>query len=222
LTEPLGCIVHCSDMVARATGARYALGAPEPDRRVRSVLIFGAGPAGLLFTQYLRNVLSFDGLLLVSEPNPRKRELAASFGAETIDPSVTDVVEAVAERTSGRRVEYVIDASGAGRVFTVLPGVLRKQATVALYGHGHGGVDLSVLNSVQFLEPTMVSTVGASGGFAPDGRPSTYVRALRLVEGGTIRVAPFVTHQYHALEDVPRAFTVDYYAPDYVKGVVML
>jgi len=31
------------------------------------VLICGAGPAGLLFTQYLRNVLGY-GVLIVSDP----------------------------------------------------------------------------------------------------------------------------------------------------------
>jgi len=222
LSEPLGCIVHACDFAMRARGARYALDASDPARRARSILIFGAGPAGLLFTQYLRAVLGFDGLLVVSEPSQRKRELAAGFGAEVVDPSAVDIVEAIADLTDGRRVECVVDASGAGRVFTVLPGVLRKQGTIVLYGHGHGGVDLSVLNSVQFLEPTLVASVGASGGFESDGRPSTYVRALRLIEAGTVKVAPIVTHRYHALEDVERAFTADYHTPEYVKGVVML
>ena len=46
---------------------------------MRSVLICGAGPAGLLFTQYLRNVLLYEGLLFVSDPNERKRQLAKKF-----------------------------------------------------------------------------------------------------------------------------------------------
>ena len=68
-------------------------------------------------------------------------------------------------------MEYLIDASGAGDLFRQIPGLVRKQATVLLYGHGHAGVDLSVLNNVQFLEPTLVSPVGASGGFLDDGGP---------------------------------------------------
>jgi threonine dehydrogenase-like Zn-dependent dehydrogenase len=221
LTEPLGCVVHAAD-AARASGARYSIGAAEHERRVRAILIFGAGPAGLLFTQYLRKVVGFEGPLLVSEPNPNKRALAVSFGADGIDPAAEDLVEVVAERTSGRRAEYVIDASGAGRVFALIPGVLRKQGTVLLYGHGHGGVDLSALNSVQFLEPTLVSPIGASGGFEVDGRPSTYTRALGLLEEGTVLVRPVITHRYTALESVSQALTADYYEPDYVKGVVRL
>ena len=131
--------------LARAASARYSLAAEIPERRVRAAMILGAGPAGLLFTQYLRRVLGFDGLLLVSEPNARKRDLAAAFGAEVIDPASQDIIEAVGERTGGRMAELVIESSGAGRVFSLLPGVLRKQGTLLLYSHGHGGIDLSVL-----------------------------------------------------------------------------
>jgi L-iditol 2-dehydrogenase len=94
--------------------------------------VCGAGPAGLLFVQYLRTVVGFDGLLLVSEPNAMKRALAERFGAEVLDPSHGALEEEVAERTNGRRIELLIDASGAGAVFTAIPGLIRKQATVLL------------------------------------------------------------------------------------------
>ena len=211
LTEPLGCVLHSSDVVARAP-ARYA----QP----RCVLILGAGPAGLLWTQYLRNVLRFDGLLLAAEPNATKRALAERFGAEPIDPSSGDLVQIVAERTGGRRAELLIEATGAGPAFAAIPALIRKQATVLLYGHGHAGVDLSVLNALQFLEPTLLSPVGASGGHEADGRPTTYVRALRLIEEGRVDVASLITHRYASLDAVPRVFAGEHRAPDYVKGVV--
>jgi len=223
LTEPLACIIHSSQAVARASAAgRYQLGASDPLSRVRSVLITGAGPAGLLFTQYLRQVVGFDGLLLVSEPDPGKRALAAQFGAETIDPRATHVVDAVLERTNGRRVEYLIDASGAAQIFADMPGLIRKQATVLLYAHGQSGLDLGVLNNIQYKEPTLVTPVGASGGFDPDGRPSVYRQALRLLESGRIVVSPFITHRYRSLESVPEAFAGAHRRPGYVKGVAVL
>ena len=172
--------------------------------------------------QYLRNVLDYDGLLLVSEPSVKKRALAERFGADPLDPPPTaaELAEVVKERTRGRRVELLIEATGSGRVFASLPALLRKQATVLLYGHGHAGVDLSVLSQLQFLEPTLLSPVGASGGFEPDGRPSTYARALRLIERGQVDVAPLITHRYASPDAVARAFTSDHDTPEYVKGVV--
>jgi L-iditol 2-dehydrogenase len=224
MAEPLGCVVHSSDAVARAH-TRYAIGggAAEKERRVRHVLICGAGPAGLLFIQYLRRVLGYDGLLLVSEPNEIKRKLALHFGAdEVLDPRSGELGQAVRERTGGRGVEYLIEASGQGRVFASIPTLIRKQATVLVYGHGHAGVDLSVLNSVMFKEPALVTPVGASGGFEPDGRPSVYTRALRLIENRKIEVPGFITHRYTSLDAVQGALSKDMQAPDYVKGVVIL
>lgn len=222
LTEPLACIVHSMDALARATGARYGLGAQALEKRVQTVLILGAGPAGLLFIQYLRRVSGFDGLLLASEPNALKRELAARFGADVIDPAVEDVIEVVRERTGNRRVELVIESSGAGGVFPLLPGVLRNQGTLLLYSHGHAGIDMSLLNGLQYKEPTLVSPVGGSGGFCSDGRPAAYRGALRLLERGTVEVAPFISHRYAALDNVRRAFNEDFLRPEYSKGVVEL
>jgi len=226
LTEPLGCVVHSADVLTR-TPARYVVPGGKGGRggtggHVRYALICGAGPAGLLFVQYLRSVLGFDGLLLVSEPSARKRALAERFGAETIDAGAVDLVEAVHERTRGRRAELVIEATGSGQVFASIAGLVRKQATVLLYGHGHAGVDLSAMNQLQFLEPTLISPVGASGGWEADGRPATYVRALRLIERGQVDVGSLITHRYPSLDFVSRAFAADHGGPDYVKGVVTL
>ena len=63
LVEPLGCVIHSSNTVAK-TRKRYSFNADKPDERVRSVLICGAGPAGLLFTQYLRNVVGYRGFAM--------------------------------------------------------------------------------------------------------------------------------------------------------------
>lgn len=219
LVEPLGCVVHTADLVA-AAASRYRLA--DGGRPVQTVLVCGTGPAGLLFIQYLRNVLGFQGRLLAAEPNPAKRALAERFGAEVIDPSAEDLRAAVAERTGGRRAEMLIEATGSGALFAEIPNLMRKQGTLVMYGHGHTGVDISALNHVQYMEPTILSPIGASGGFDPDWRPVTYRRALRLIEGGRIDVASLITHRYHSLGEVPHALTVDYRAPDYVKGVVLL
>jgi threonine dehydrogenase-like Zn-dependent dehydrogenase len=221
LVEPLACIIHSSDMVARAR-ARYAIN-DSSIMRVRTVLICGGGPAGLLFTQYLRKVLRYDGLLLVSDPNKLKRRLAKSLGAnETIDPGNADLFEVARDYSGGKGVEYLIEASGAGPVVASISRLICKQATVLLYGHGHSGVDLSVLNNLMFREPVLITPVGASGGFEADGRPSVYARSLSLIEEKQIDVSRLITHRYSSLESVEGALTRDMKEPDYVKGVVVL
>jgi L-iditol 2-dehydrogenase len=222
LVEPLACIIHSSDTVAKAQ-TRHTVNAERAERRVRSVLICGAGPAGLLFSQYLRNVLGYEGLLFVSDPNARKRQLAKSLGAdEAIDPVDSNLVELVHEHTGGKGVEYLIEASGSGEVFRSMPGLIRKQATVLLYGHGHAGTDLSVLSSILFKEPVLVASAGASGGFESDGRPSVYKRALELIEQKQIEIAPLITHRYTSFEDIDKALSTEIHGEDYVKGIVEL
>jgi L-iditol 2-dehydrogenase len=221
LVEPLGCVIHSSDTVAK-TRTRHVINAATADSRVRSVLICGAGPAGLLFTQYLRNVLGYEGLLIVSDPNERKRQLAKDFGASEAVDSGDDPVEVVRDYTGGKGVEYLIEASGSGAVLRTIPGLICKQATVLLYGHGHTGTDVSVLSSILFKEPVLVSSAGASGGFEADGRPSVYARALSLIEQKQIDAGSLITHRYKTLADVETALASEIHSPDYVKGVVVL
>jgi threonine dehydrogenase-like Zn-dependent dehydrogenase len=218
LTEPLACVTHSCEMTMR-TSARYAFGGERP---IRSVLICGAGPAGLLFTQYLRNVIRYDGLLIVSEPSAIRRQIAADYGATVVDPASVDLIEAVEDLTKGERVQLLIEASGVAQLFRQIPRLARKQATMLLYGHGHHGVDLGVLNNIQFIEVTMVTPTGASGGFDADGRPSVYRKSLELISDGKINVSKFITHRYRSLEAVPQAFANDRLGADYIKGVAVL
>jgi L-iditol 2-dehydrogenase len=217
MTEPLACVLHSTDFGERAN-TRYRFGGN--DRRVRTAVVVGAGPAGLLFVQVLRNVLGFDGPLVVSDPSPHKRALAASFGATAVAPH--DLEAAVLDASQGRRAEYLVEATGSGPVFEQLPRLIRKQATTLLYGVGHGGASLELLNPMQWREAILITSVGASGGFDGDLRPAVYRRALRKLERGQIQVAPLLTHTYRGLQDVPRAFGADSRDPAYVKGVAVL
>jgi L-iditol 2-dehydrogenase len=216
LVEPLGCVLHASDRVDRAA-TRYGFAAKDP---IRNVLISGGGPAGLLFLQYLRNVKHFDGLIMVSDLREKNLDLVEQLGGTPVNVREQDIRETVRELTHGERVHYLIESCGNSIIFEQIPGLLRKQGTVLLYGHGHKGRDIGLLSNVLFLEPTLVVPIGASGGFDPDGRPTTYRRALELLSSGKVRVEPFVTHRYHALEEIHQAFEQDFQKADYIKGVL--
>jgi threonine dehydrogenase-like Zn-dependent dehydrogenase len=218
LVEPMGCVLHSSDRAERAE-ARFRFDGPE---RIRHVLICGAGPAGLLFLQYLRSVKRFDGLILISDIRESNLHLARQFGGTPINVSKQNLVEVVQEETSGGRIQYLIESCGNPAIFDQIPALLSKQGVILLYGHGHKGRDIGVWGNVLFLEPTLVAGVGASGGFDADGRPSTYRRARDLVASGTIQPLPFVTHRYAALEEIHTAFERDFRREEYIKGLLTL
>jgi L-iditol 2-dehydrogenase len=218
LVEPLGCVLHASERAEQARG-RYTF---DGEEKIRNVLICGAGPAGLLFLQYLRNVKGFDGLIMVSDLRERNLTLAQEMGGTPINVSRQGLTDAVRKLTTGERIHYLIEACGNSVIFEQIPSILRKQGTLLLYGHGHKGRDIVLWNNVLFLEPTLVSTIGASGGFDPDGRPTTFRRSLELVSSGKVQVRSFVTHRYNILEEVHRAFEGDFQREDYIKGVLRL
>jgi threonine dehydrogenase-like Zn-dependent dehydrogenase len=218
LVEPLACITHANDLLDRAP-ARYTFGGDPP---IRNVLIFGSGPAGLLFLQFLRNVRRFDGLALVADLREENLKLAAELGGTPVNVSRQNLAATVRELTRGERIHLAIDACGSAGVFEDVPGVLAKQGTLLLYGGGHHGKDLALLDAVLFLEPTFVIPIGGSGGFDADRRPTTYRRALETIVASKVRVAPFITHRYHGLDDIHHGFERDFTRADYIKGVVEL
>lgn len=218
LVEPVGCVLHSSERAERAR-ARYTFEGPE---RIRNILICGAGPAGLLFLQYLRNVKKFDGLILVSDLREGNRELARRFGGTALDAASPSFAAEVREATRGEGVHYMIECCGSAAVFEQAYLLLRKQATLLIYGAGHKGRDINVLSNLFYLEPALVASVGASGGFDPDGRPAIYRRALDLVSKKAIQVMPAVTHRYNGLDQVRQAFEHDFETAGYIKGLLTL
>ena len=217
LCEPLGCIIHASELMMK-TPARYTFGGERP---INNTLVFGAGPAGLLFIQYLRNVVGYTKNLFVSEPNAMRRKLAENYGATSIDPTTVDLVEAITELTHGEKIHYLIDSAGVGQIYPQIPGLLRKQGTFMMYGHGHQGVELGVLNNIQYFEPIIITPCGASGGIDEAGKPITPALALEFLSSKLIDVSRFITNEYNSLEAVPQAFKTDRFNQDYIKGVAV-
>jgi threonine dehydrogenase-like Zn-dependent dehydrogenase len=213
--EPFACVLHASDRMERSK-LRYEF---EGRRRIRNILITGAGPSGLLFIQYLRTVKRFDGEILVADMRASRLALAEKLGGTPLDLRAGDVVSEIRKRTHGEMIHYLIEASGAGPVFDLIHLVLRHQATFLFYGSGHAGRNIGCIVPLQFMEINIVTTCGASGGFDEDGTPIVYRRAMEYLRDGLIDAESLLSHHYAELSDLQQAFTVDSLGENFIKGV---
>jgi threonine dehydrogenase-like Zn-dependent dehydrogenase len=216
MIEPLGCVIHACDRLQKA-GARYSFAGRH---KIRRMLVLGLGPSGLLFIQYLRNVMGFDGDLFAADLQESKLELAAQFGASPINVQTQDLVSEIQTRTGGEKLQCVIEATGSGSAFDVMPAVLRRQATVLFYGAGHSDRDIGCFTPLQANEIHLVTSGGASGGFDADGNPSTYRAAMQAIHDGRIDVDRLISHRYQQLGQLQHAFVEDFRRPEYIKGIL--
>jgi (R,R)-butanediol dehydrogenase/meso-butanediol dehydrogenase/diacetyl reductase len=104
-------------------------GRPTPGA---TAVVLGAGPIGIGCLLALR-ALGVDDVL-VSEPAPERRAVAASLGAtRALDPASTDVGAEILEHTGGAGAALTIDAAGVAESFrTGLAATGRKGRFVTL------------------------------------------------------------------------------------------
>jgi L-iditol 2-dehydrogenase len=215
LAEPLGCVIHAQDR-ADLAHTRYSW---EGKRRVRHIVVLGAGPSGLLFLQYLRRERRFDGEIFVLDLKPAKLRLAEELGGTAIDAAAEDVPNVIQRATHGEGIQYLIEATGNGKAFDWIAKLSCRQATLALYGAGHGDLAPGCLTPLQAMELSVVTSAGASGRFSCEHGPEIYRRALSLIENRIINTACMASHRYERLDDVPLAFSTHRHQDDFVKAV---
>ena len=214
--EPLGCVLHASNRMENARN-RYNF---EGRYQIRNILILGAGPSGLLFLQYLRNVKKFDGEIWVADMREKKLALSKKLGGTPIDVGKVDPVAEIEKRTHGERIHYLIEATGSGSVFDWIPSLIRGQGTILLYGAGHSGRDVNCLTPFQVLELNVVTSAGASGTFDQKGGPAVYQKSLEYIKDRKIDVESLLSHRYSELAQLQTAFSEDFGHDDFIKGIL--
>jgi L-iditol 2-dehydrogenase len=119
LAEPLSCALYAHDRGRVAVGDRVA--------------VIGAGTIGLLLTMLARRAGA--SMIVVSDPNPRKREIAAAVGADVvIDPASTSLPDAIRPLTGGRGADVAFEAVGSPATVLDALAVPRPGGTAVLVG----------------------------------------------------------------------------------------
>lgn len=184
LLEPLSVAVWAHQKAETGPGSR--------------LLIAGAGPIGLLTSQVARALGAVD--VIVSDPQPSRREMAGRFGAtEVLDP-----VEGVA----GLEVDAFIDCSGATRAVQAGISAVRGGGTIVLVGMGEDEIPMPV-SLIQTRELRLTGTFRYA---------DTWPVAEQLVAAGRVDLDALVTEVFD-LEHTVDALDADA-DPRSVKAVI--
>lgn len=118
LSEPAACVLASLDLCGVGAGS--------------SMAIVGAGPMGLLHLLLGRTAGA--GPIIVSEPNPARREIARRWGADlVVDPAAEDVTKGVLGMTDGYGADAVIVSVGVAELVPPALALVRKQGAVNLF-----------------------------------------------------------------------------------------
>ncbi|MCB1448233.1 MAG: zinc-dependent alcohol dehydrogenase family protein [Rhizobiaceae bacterium] len=170
--EPLACCLHGIDLAEIKAGA--------------SVVILGGGVIGLLTVQLAR--LAGATRVVLSTRQESKRRLAEALGAtDTVDPSATDAVEAIAGPSGllPGGADVVIECAGAPETMRQAPPLAKAGGTVVILGVMPQGARIEIEPfDILFRELRLL------GSFV---NPFTHRRAADLIASGAIKVADLIS-----------------------------
>jgi threonine dehydrogenase-like Zn-dependent dehydrogenase len=119
LAEPVACCLHGVDRLAPLDGL--------------PLLIFGAGPAGLILLRLAR--LQGAAPIVAVEPNEARRAAARTFGAHhVLDPTRDDWRELALALSGGHGFDAVIEAVGAVTTFEAAIALAASGGKVLVFG----------------------------------------------------------------------------------------
>jgi D-arabinitol dehydrogenase (NADP+) len=179
MAEPTACAVHGADVLALEPGS--------------DVLVFGAGPTGLVLTQLLCH--GGASRVTVAAPTAFKLDLAAAYGADETVQIRRDDPAAGMERLrdlAPTGFDVVVEATGAVSVLERCLGLVCEGGTVFVYGMAKEDDRLAISPYDVFRRELTIK-----GSFA---QAFSFDRALALLRSGRVRTEGIVTHRF-ALDD---------------------
>lgn len=199
LVEPLACAVHGMDVLGLRPGS--------------DVLVFGAGPTGLLLTQLL--VHGGAARVTVAAPSAFKRELAAHLGAdETVAIRRGESDSGAAELTAlaPEGFDVVVEATGAPEVLERCVPLTADGGTVLVYGMADAAARVPVAPYDIFKRELTVK-----GSFA---QTHCFDRSIAYLRSGRVQAGGLLTHRF-PLERFADALEALRSAPSCLKAAVV-
>ncbi len=183
LVEPLACVVHGVDACGLGDGAE--------------VLVYGAGPIGLLLTA----VLAVRGHgVAAADPNPSRLEVARVLGARdtvAVSRGGGDADRLRSRSPDGDGFDCAIDATGVPAVWQDAVTCVRPGGVVNLFGGCPPGTRISL--DTTFIHYNEITIKGVY-----HHRPATVLRALEMLMRKELDLRPLLSAEV-PLDDLEKA-----------------
>ncbi len=164
-----------------------------------TVLVIGCGPIGCFTVGVLRAAGA--ALVLASDFNPTRRDLATAMGATTVlDPGKDDVVAIAREQTAGLGVDLVCEMSGHPAGHATAFAAARPGGRVNLLGTPSRSTEVDFARDVIFKGLTLYGVTGRR-------MYETWIQMRRLIGSGALDPSPVITHRF-PLEEIAAAIGV--------------
>jgi threonine 3-dehydrogenase len=171
----------------------------EADVPGSTVLVLGCGPIGCFAVGVARAAGA--SLVIASDYNPTRLELAAKMGAQvTLNPGADDVVARVRELTSGDGVDLVCEMSGHPSGHAQAFAAARLGGRVNLLGTPNRTTEVDFAADIIFKGLTLYGVTGRK-------MYQTWHQMLRFLRGKQLNPAPVITHRF-PLECIAEAIQV--------------
>ena len=179
LAEPLAVAVHAVDLSGMQVGD--------------TVAVFGAGPIGVLTALVARHAGA--GTVVITEPSPWRRQVAASLGF-TVVPEGSTMATTLAPLTGGEGADTTFDSAAHPTVAAQLPAVTRVRGRIVVVGVYKQPTPID-LQAVCFKEQTVAGVRVYTS--------ADVTRAIHLIATDALGLDRFPTKAF-ALADVAAAF----------------
>jgi D-arabinitol dehydrogenase (NADP+) len=177
--EPTACAIHGLDVLDARPGS--------------DILLFGAGPSGMLLAQLLRH--SGGARVTMAAPTAFKLQLARDYGIdETVlmNRGAPDETVVALRRIAPDGFDIVVDATGALAVLETCLGLTRDGGTLFVYGMAAGSASLPIHPYEIFRRELSIK-----GSFS---QSFSFDRAMLALKTGRVLTDGLITHRFSLAE----------------------
>lgn len=192
---------HLPDSISDESAAIMDVEVPGAFRKPgivpgETVVVFGAGPAGLIALQCARILGA--GTVILCGTRVERLELGARLGADhVIDVNQNDPVLAVRDLTGGSGADLAFDAAGSEKAILAALEVVRPQGRVVFYGVSERPLNGFPISQAVLKDVVMYGALSNRTGWE---------QLIGWVASGRLDLQSMITHRF-ALEQASQALS---------------